>query len=342
MERWQWSRLCLPVNQVGAISERQAAQDARAGSKGAHMMKAGFPPKCQACDRGWCMLTPKMAEECEYGTSEYMAWHQPTNRRKPRQKDRLAMRTAGSPAGVVAAVPSLVVYGKIPTSSIQVVKIKREMNRQQKSVYGRLRSFLTETLARGCQQIRVDLTTADGGSSECLAEDHQELRKRVKRIFGYDVEHFQVQTREGNGVLHCVWAINNKGAVYIEQEWLADTWQKIHGARVVWIKRLSGELHRKRAAIYLATQYLAGQDALVRMSYSWHKCKIALAKGWRQLRRIYNKMQDTFLMVRAEGQGVDVTFRDLINAWEALLREGAAMLGDFLCVIEDRNVVALF
>jgi hypothetical protein len=285
------------------------------------------------------MLTPKMAESCEWLD---LSWLRAKNRKKDGQEDRQATRTAGSPAGAVAAVSSLVVYGKNPTSSLKVAKIKRDMTRQQKSVYGRLRSFLTETMARGCQQLRVDLTTGDGGSPERLAKHHQELRKRVKRVYGYDVEHFQVQTREGNGVLHCVWAIKNKGAVYIDQEWLADTWQKIHEARVVWIKRLSGELHRKRAAIYLATQYLAGQDALVRMSYSWHKCKIALAKGWRQLRRIYTNMQDTFLMVRAEGQEFAVTFRDLINAWEALLREGSAMLGDLLCVIDGRNVVALF
>jgi hypothetical protein len=43
---------------------------------------------------------------------------------------------------------------------------------------------------------------------------------------------------EGNGVLHRVWAWVGKRSFYIPQDWLSSEWEKIHGAPVVWVRKM--------------------------------------------------------------------------------------------------------
>jgi hypothetical protein len=77
-----------------------------------------------------------------------------------------------------------------------------DWSRQQRRVYGRLKSWCYEAKSRGCQLSRVDLTTAVGGPAHLLRRHLQELRRRVERDLGYKgVEMFVVETSEGNGVL---------------------------------------------------------------------------------------------------------------------------------------------
>jgi hypothetical protein len=72
-------------------------------------------------------------------------------------------------------------------------------------------------------------------------KDFQELRRRVERVHSYYVEYFNVQTNEGNGVLHQIWAINEAKAAWIDQGWLSEQWRSIHHSPIVWIARVKKE-----------------------------------------------------------------------------------------------------
>lgn len=249
--------------------------------------------------------------------------------REPEGPARQARERAGS--------PSLVSNGQSRTFS--------SWNRQQKRVYNRLTSFMLEAESRGAQLFRVDLTTAPGGDAGKLAVHSRELRRRVKREYGYDVEQFQVETNEGHGVYHCVWAIVSDRAVYIHQAWLSSMWQEIHGAHRVWIKRVSTKYHQKNAARYLAAQYLAGQDgtALVRMSYSWKKCKLSLGRGWSSFRRLVADRCPVLWYERMYGRDVPVRdllpMGDIVAAWRDLIQFGWCTCGGLVYLVRDREIV---
>lgn len=230
--------------------------------------------------------------------------------------------------------PSLVVYSQSRTC--------RTWTKKQSRVYNSLMSFFLEVSSRKLQTFRVDLTTADGGIPENLSDDHKELRKRVKRVFGYDIEHYQVITSEGNGVMHGVWAIESKKSAYIPQAWISEQWESIHGAKIVWIERVHGKRHYKNSAQYFASHYLAGQGDLVRHSYSWHKCKISLGRGWSSFKRQISERRP--VLYHEQRYGRDFAIRDwlpmaeIVKSWQSLIELGWCLVDGIVYVIEGRTV----
>ena len=217
--------------------------------------------------------------------------------------------------------------------------------RQQRRVYQRLTSWSYEAKSRDCQLLRVDLTTASGGPSHLLRKHLQELRRRIERDLGFKgLETFVVETSEGNGVLHMVWAWAGDRALIVEQKWLSEQWERIHGAKIVWIRRMGLEKKDIRTVSrYFALQYLANQgDALVRMSWSWRRSRFAIGKAWkfmcRALRRINRERQAQDWQYPCE----DVPFSELLLAWEELLSLGSCTLGSILFVVENREIEELF
>ena len=147
-------------------------------------------------------------------------------------------------------------------------------SRQQKRCFNRLTSWCFEAKSRECQLLRVDLTTAPGGQADLLRRHLQELRRRVERDLGFKgVETFVVETTEGNGVLHMVWAWQGTRPLIIEQKWLSEQWHRIHGAPIVWIRRMDlAKDSIRRGGRYFALQYLSDQrGALRRISWSWRR-----------------------------------------------------------------------
>jgi hypothetical protein len=217
--------------------------------------------------------------------------------------------------------------------------------RQQRRVYQRLTSWCYEAKSRDCQLLRVDLTTASGGPSHLLRKHLQELRRRIERDLGFKgLETFVVETSEGNGVLHMVWAWAGDRPLIVEQKWLSEQWERIHGAKIVWIRRMGLEKKDIRTVSrYFALQYLANQgDALVRMSWSWRRARFAIGKGWkfmwRALRRINRRRQAQDWRYPCD----DVPFSELLIAWEELLSVGSCTLGSVLFVVENREIEELF
>lgn len=227
--------------------------------------------------------------------------------------------------------PSLVIVGGDGTSE--------RWTRKARQHYRCWYSWLMYHGGRGCQLLRVDLTTAPGGSRKRLREDFKELRKRARRKYGYLVEYACVDTGEGNGVLHMVWAIKASGAVWVSQSWLSAQWEDIHGARVVWLKRISStRADHRRVAHYLVQRYLSAQQQAGRFTYSWHRMRVALGSCWRELRREYSRMTTTSTWLGLNPYLSSVCFDELLGCWDALLERGRGVLGEVEYALYKRHL----
>lgn len=194
----------------------------------------------------------------------------------------------------------------------------REWSRKQRKHYHTVNTVLTVWEHQRKSVVWVMLSTATGGDARKLRVRERELRRRAAKKAGVGrIDHCVVDTTEGNGVLHVLWAAD--GSLYVEQAWLSDEWEKIHGASYVWIKRYRKGT-RGRLARYMVSQYMAGQKgAGVRISWSWKKTiGIPIGTAWRVFKR------------RCEGSK-----RDLIRAWETFLRGGTVGLGGVMASMAE-------
>lgn len=217
--------------------------------------------------------------------------------------------------------------------------------RQQKRCFNRLTSWCFEAKSRDCLLNRVDLTTAPGGNADLLRRHLQELRRRVERELGFNgVEMFVVEPTEGNGVLHMVWAWSGGRDFIIDQRWLSKQWRRIHGAPIVFIRRMRlSKEDIRRVGRYFALQYLSDQrGALKRISWSWRRSRFAIGKAWAFMVKAYRSRSKFSTWCGVSSDLVDVSFSDLLVAWEELLEHESCMLGSTLFGIKDREVKELF
>lgn len=141
-----------------------------------------------------------------------------------------------------------------------------------KSRYHRLLAFLEYWESHHFSIIRMDLTTAPGGSADLLGDHFEELLARITRREKRKVQFWRLTTREGLGVIHSLLACPGDRSLYVEHKWLSAQWRRIHGAPRVYVKRyqVSGG-SRERVSKYLVSQYIAGQEAGVRLSASYRE-----------------------------------------------------------------------
>lgn len=240
----------------------------------------------------------------------------------------LSLSSPGSPVNPFLSesppvVPSLVIYGHSSTFS-----------RKQLRAYHRILSFQTEREAHGSQQLRVDLTTVKGDDSSKLAEHCEELLRRVKRVYGYDVKAFKFYTSEGGGVIHGIWAINSKLAVYIDKKWLSTEWEKIHRAKIVFIRRIGrGAGNRKRVAKYLIGKYLGHHTEGCHISWPWKSLSLPLGKAWVQYKRAICSLK------------MRLNKRDFISGWNDILSKGFCEIRgptDFMVMMNRIERVFIF
>lgn len=215
--------------------------------------------------------------------------------------------------------------------------------KQQKRIFSRSTSFCIEARSRGCQLFWVGLTTASGGDRKKLGLHFQELRKRIERTFHYYIEYLTIETTEGFGVFHQIWAIKTKEdrAAWIDQGWISKEWEEIHGAKIVYIKRMWGEdrgIHN--VSKYMVQNYLTDQDKLVRMSWSWKRAKVPIARAWNFFKRYVIRN-----MFRSDRMGstwiptIEVTYKEMLEAWRSLLTLSKCSIGGKVFIIFDRNIL---
>jgi hypothetical protein len=179
-----------------------------------------------------------------------------------------------------------------------------EWGKKHRRQYQRLMTLLYRWEVMVLSIVRLDLTTAVGGDPKLLTKHFEALRRRIERKIGKRVHYWWVQTEEGNGVLHTLMAA--EGSLYVEQEWLSEEWEKIHGAKIVYIKRYKkGTYSRKKVSKYLVSQYLAGQLGNVRMGWSWKRTfNIPISKAWKLFCKLFRNRK----------------FYVLLAKWQAFLR----------------------
>ena len=162
----------------------------------------------------------------------------------------------------------------------------------------------------------MDLTTANGGDPSKLSDHYEELIRRIKRKTGVeDIQYWKMTTREGNGVIHAILAGNV--SLYVDQKWLSEEWEKIHGATIVYVKRYrGGSLSRGRVSRYLVSQYMAGQDAQAHVSWTWKTTfNVPIVKFWKQF--------------KAASRGLHI--KNIVKYWDRLIRDETVEFGPWAC-----------
>lgn len=148
-----------------------------------------------------------------------------------------------------------------------------QWTKQQRQLYVRARAALERWETHGYQVLWVTLTSAPESPKVSLFKQHDKLRKRIIRQFGFDYERVVVETSEGHGVLHMFWAWRDPdqtraASFYLPHEWLRQQWKELHGATHINVKRYrAGPDDRLKLSRYIV-QYAAGQEKLVRWSAS--------------------------------------------------------------------------
>ena len=187
------------------------------------------------------------------------------------------------------------------------------------------------------QCLWVTFTSAPSSPIKRLRKDFQVLWKRVKRELGFaSVQYVCVDTREGHGVLHMIWAWQDpdvrrriRNSFYVPFEWLQAAWKDIHGAFHVNVKRIGGEdQDARRLSRYIVAQYCGGQNALVRMSQS--KTDFPLSRARHSLLQAIRQLPERYDFLNLLSQSLDgVDFDRAANtflrvhfrrAWDDLVR----------------------
>jgi hypothetical protein len=215
------------------------------------------------------------------------------------------------------------------------VSVRGAWNRKQWSTRRAVMDRLRLWQSSGYQCLWVTLTSAPTSSAKRLRANFQTLRKRIERQRGFSgVEYVCVDTREGHGVLHMIWAWKDpnpakRATFYIPFEWLQAAWRDIHGAFHVNVKRIGGEdQDARRLSRYIVAQYCGDQNALVRLSQS--RAPYPLARMRSQLLRVIKGLPERYEFGNRLSQGLspgefDRAFNQFLwsgfrRSWEALVR----------------------
>lgn len=136
--------------------------------------------------------------------------------------------------------------------------------------------------------------TSSNTSKHPIKKSFDILRKRIARakyekdgFLGFKFNrYFCLRTSEGNTVLHIVY-----WGQYIPQRWLSRTWNKIHGAKIVDIRKCYSNRRKVNGLVgYLLSRYLQNQP-IERMSYGWRWAWLGFCKSWTKFKQIYGAMR---------------------------------------------------
>jgi hypothetical protein len=81
---------------------------------------------------------------------------------------------------------------------------------------------------------------------------------------------------------------------------------------------------------------------LVRASWSWRRSRLAIGKAWEDLKRHASETYPDDTAKWGWRRQFLFTLEEVLQAWEAILRDGQAMLGEKLLEARGRRVVEVF
>ena len=152
-------------------------------------------------------------------------------------------------------------------------KAFRRWSRSQCRQYRKLEAVLGYWLVKNYSVHWVTLTGTRGSERKDLSRHYQVLLKRIEREYGEKPRYFKVVTNEGpQGVIHCFWAFRPAlvAPMFIPHEWLSAQWSEIHGAPIVWIRRVGGRGNdSQRVAKYSISQYATGGQGTSYVRGDW-------------------------------------------------------------------------
>lgn len=138
------------------------------------------------------------------------------------------------------------------------------------------------------------------------------------------------------------------------QAWLSETWGRLHGAPIVWIKGVIGEtVDRVRLSRYMVTQYMAqGQgDALVRFFQSrqaaWEgvslprirrRLREIIRPNWLQLRGVSMPESERAVAYRAVAGKSRKVFQ---SCWRALLETRSFSYEGSVYIVDRDDLVVV-
>jgi len=241
---------------------------------------------------------------------------------------------SGAPA--LGGAPPFLDIGKGNVPRVwQTLKWTPKQWQTRRTVIDRLRYWQSS----GYQCLWVTLTSSPQSPKDRLRQDFQVLRKRAGRELGFpSFEYVCVDTIEGHGVLHMIWAWKDpdprkRASFYIPFDWLQEQWKGIHGAFHVNVKRIgTADGDARRLSRYIVAQYCGDQNGLVRLSQSrmavsFARMREALLRTLRSLPERYEDGKRLSAEYRGEESWKEFSrefnrtlwavFR---NAWDALVR----------------------
>ena len=215
------------------------------------------------------------------------AFESPNHPARAAGMPRAKLGRGGTAAGALPVLDEHVPSTGIPAS----------WSRAQKRCYQRLNSWLLVQESRKIGVLFVTLTSSPLSAGRSLSADHRELRRRVYRrcastLGAGELLHFTVETTEGNGVLHLLWAWRPQGspepcAFYLPHRWLSKEWDRVHKAPVVVVKRYRYG-SRQRLGRYCVAQYLSDQrSAFVGYRYSRGSFPFPVAAAWARVKAVF-------------------------------------------------------
>lgn len=216
--------------------------------------------------------------------------------------------------------------------------VKPRWDRKQKRAYHKSLTLMKYWEACGYQVFFVTLTGAATSDAKQLSYHHERLKMAVVRSYGLvGMEHFKVITIEGHGVIHALWAVPpakhgfRDSAVFIPQRWLSSEWERIHGAKVVDIRRVTiGASSQRRLSRYIVSQYCGGQSGFVRSDYTHPKwLGFSIRSTWLRLKREWRSIKPI----------CSLHFGSLCDAWDSLIRVRSCWLGKYQFVVCDAQLV---
>lgn len=141
----------------------------------------------------------------------------------------------------------------------------------QRRLYHRVLSGF-ELAKRSDDYIRV-LTLTSSPNSGDFHKDFEKLKKRIRRKFGrFEYIAVKEHTKEGLTHLHLVYRGH-----FMSQRWLSDTWNELHGAKIVWIAKL----YTWKLAKHLAKYFI--KEGFGRFWTSWGWVYKGFVGDWKRL-----------------------------------------------------------
>jgi len=189
--------------------------------------------------------------------------------------------------------------GGSPPSSLVLVSVhkspfKSTWSKAQKRLYHRVLSGF-ECAKRVGDHVRVMTLTSSPEYTD-IHRSFDRLRKRIRRLYGrFEYCCIKEHTKEGLEHLHLVYR-----GKFIPQKWLSDTWNDIHGAKIVWI----AQLYTWKLAKHLGRYFI--KEGVGRFWMSWGWVYRGFVGDWKVIVSKYGKFALRFWMSLLHGNVVKI------------------------------------